>query len=77
MYMVWILRDFGIDKYKGWNTKGLLTSANFKKDAFYLYQSFLRPDHAARPPGQQDVLPAPRPRRQRDQGLLQPSAAAG
>jgi beta-galactosidase len=43
MYMVWILRDFGIDKYKGWNTKGLLTAANFRKDAFYLYQSFLRP----------------------------------
>jgi beta-galactosidase len=45
MYMVWILRDFGIDKYKGWNTKGLLTAANFPKDAFFLYQSFLRPDH--------------------------------
>jgi beta-galactosidase len=45
MYMVWILRDFGIDKYKGWNTKGLLTAANFRKDAFHLYQSFLRPDH--------------------------------
>jgi beta-galactosidase len=45
MYMVWILRDFGIDKYKGWNTKGLLTAANSRKDAFYLYQSFLRPDH--------------------------------
>ena len=45
MYMVWILRDFGIDKYKGWNTKGLLTAAGFPKDAFFLYQSFLRPDH--------------------------------
>jgi beta-galactosidase len=45
MYLVWILRDFGIDKYKGWNTKGLLTAANFRKDAFYLYQSFLRPRH--------------------------------
>jgi beta-galactosidase len=43
LYLVWILRDFGIDKYKGWNTKGLLTGGNFKKDAFYLYQSFLRP----------------------------------
>jgi len=44
LYLVWILRDFGIDKYKGRNTKGLLTGANFAKDAFYLYQSFLRPD---------------------------------
>jgi beta-galactosidase len=45
MYLVWILRDFGIDKYKGWNTKGLLTPGDFPKDAFFLYQSFLRPDH--------------------------------
>ena len=44
LYLVWILRDFGIDKYKGRNTKGLLTAANFKKDAYYLYRSFLRPD---------------------------------
>lgn len=45
LYMVWILRDFGIDKYKDVrNTKGLLTYSNFKKDAYYLYQSFLRPD---------------------------------
>ena len=45
MYMVWILRDFAIDKYKGVrNTKGLLTYANFKKDAWYLYRAFLRPD---------------------------------
>ncbi|HET9317124.1 MAG TPA: glycoside hydrolase family 2 TIM barrel-domain containing protein [Vicinamibacteria bacterium] len=44
LYIVWILRDFGIDKYKGRNTKGLLTAANFRKDAYYLYRSFLRPD---------------------------------
>src|SRR5688572_10085062 len=45
MYLVWILRDFAIDKYKGArNTKGLLTYANFKKDAWYLYKAFLRPD---------------------------------
>jgi hypothetical protein len=43
LYLVWILRDFAIDKYKGRNTKGLLTSSNFKKDAYYLYRSFLRP----------------------------------
>ncbi|HET7747453.1 MAG TPA: glycoside hydrolase family 2 TIM barrel-domain containing protein, partial [Vicinamibacteria bacterium] len=44
MYLVWILRDFSIDKYKGRNTKGLLTLGNFRKDAWYLYRSFLRPD---------------------------------
>ena len=45
LYMVWILRDFAIDKYKGVrNTKGLLTYANFKKDAWYLYRAFLRPE---------------------------------
>ena len=45
LYMVWILRDFAIDKYKGVrNTKGLLTYSNFKKDAWYLYRAFLRPD---------------------------------
>lgn len=44
LYLVWILRDFGIDKYKGRNTKGLLTAANLKKDAYYLYRSFLKPD---------------------------------
>lgn len=44
LYLVWILRDFGIDKYKGRNTKGLMTAANFKKDAYHLYRSFLRPD---------------------------------
>ena len=44
MYLVWIFRDFGIDKYKGVrNTKGLLTYAGFKKDAYYLYRAFLRP----------------------------------
>jgi beta-galactosidase len=44
LYLVWILRDFAIDKYKGRNTKGLLTGAGFRKDAYYLYRSFLRPD---------------------------------
>jgi beta-galactosidase len=44
MYFVWILRDFAIDKYKGVrNTKGLLTYAGFRKDAWYLYRAFLRP----------------------------------
>jgi beta-galactosidase len=46
LYLVWILRDFSIEKYKHrWNTKGLVTYSRFRKDAFYLYQSFLRPDH--------------------------------
>lgn len=44
LYLVWILRDFAIDKYKGRNTKGLLTGAGFRKDAYYLYRSFLRPE---------------------------------
>ncbi len=44
LYLVWILRDFAIDKYKGRNTKGLLTAAGFRKDAYVLYQSFLKPD---------------------------------
>lgn len=44
MYLVWIFRDFAIDKYKGVrNTKGLLTYAGFKKDAYHLYRAFLRP----------------------------------
>ncbi|HEU0104764.1 MAG TPA: glycoside hydrolase family 2 TIM barrel-domain containing protein [Vicinamibacteria bacterium] len=44
MYSLWSFRDFGTEKYKGArNTKGLLTYAGFKKDAWYLYRSFLRP----------------------------------
>ena len=44
MYSVWNFRDFGTEKYKDVrNTKGLLTYAGFKKDAWYLYRSFLRP----------------------------------
>ena len=44
MYTLWLLRDFAVDKYKGRNTKGLVTGAGFKKDAFYLYKAFLRPE---------------------------------
>jgi len=41
----WVFRDFGDRKYKGWfNTKGLLTDDLVKKDAYYLFQSFLHPD---------------------------------
>jgi beta-galactosidase len=44
MYTVWNFRDFGTEKYKDVrNTKGLLTYAGFKKDAWYVYRSFLRP----------------------------------
>jgi beta-galactosidase len=44
LYVLWVFRDFGIDKYKGRNTKGLLTYAGLRKDAFALYKAFLRPD---------------------------------
>jgi hypothetical protein len=45
LYLTWNLRDFPIDKYKGaLNTKGLVTGGGFRKDAFYLYRSFLKPD---------------------------------
>jgi hypothetical protein len=47
MFAWWTLRDFTDRKYKqpiGWNTKGLLTYAGFKKDVYYLYHCFLRPD---------------------------------
>jgi beta-galactosidase len=43
LYALWVFRDFAIDKYKGRNTKGLLTYAGFRKDAYYLYKAFLRP----------------------------------
>ena len=44
LYMLWVFRDFGIDKYKGRNTKGLLTYAGLRKDAYALYEAFLRPE---------------------------------
>jgi beta-galactosidase len=44
LYTLWVFRDFAIDKYKGRNTKGLLTYAGFRKDAHELYKAFLRPD---------------------------------
>ena len=41
----WQFRDISDNKYKGIiNTKGLLTFSAYKKDIYYLYQSFLRPD---------------------------------
>jgi len=52
MFTWWTLRDFNDRKYKwkeapfhhGLNTKGLLTYEGDKKDVYYLYRSFLRPD---------------------------------
>jgi beta-galactosidase len=44
LYMLWVFRDFGIDKYKGRNTKGLLTYAGLRKDTYALYKAFLRPE---------------------------------
>ncbi len=47
IFALWTTRDFNDHKYKGsigWNTKGLLTYAGEKKDVYYLYRCFLRPD---------------------------------
>jgi beta-galactosidase len=44
LYTLWVFRDFAIDKYKGRNTKGLLTYSGLRKDAYELYKAFLRPD---------------------------------
>ena len=47
MFCVWCFREFSDAKYKGpigLNTKGLITYGNSKKDIYYLYRTFLRPD---------------------------------
>jgi len=49
IYAWWTMRDFTDVKYKGshglgWNSKGLLTYAGDKKDVYYLYRCFLRPN---------------------------------
>jgi beta-galactosidase len=47
LFCVWCLRDFSDGKYKapvGINSKGLITYAGSKKDVYYLYRSFLRPE---------------------------------
>jgi beta-galactosidase len=47
LFCIWTLRDFSDSKYKapvGINSKGLLTYAGDKKDVYYLYRCFLRPD---------------------------------
>ncbi len=48
LFAWWCMRDFTDRKYKGtkgvvgWNTKGLLTYAGDKKDAYFLFRSLLR-----------------------------------
>jgi beta-galactosidase len=47
MFCVWCFREFSDAKYKGpvgLNSKGLITYGNSKKDVYYLYRTFLRPD---------------------------------
>jgi beta-galactosidase len=47
LFVWWALRDFSDTKYKkpvGINTKGLTTYSGDKKDVYYLYRSFLRPN---------------------------------
>ncbi len=44
LFTWWTFRDFGDPRYKGLNTKGLETYGGFRKDIWYLFQSFLRPD---------------------------------
>lgn len=44
MFTWWTFRDFNDPRYKGFNTKGLETDGGFRKDIFYLFQSFLKPE---------------------------------
>lgn len=43
LFTWWTYRDFGDPRYKGVNSKGLVTYGGFRKDIWYLFQSFLRP----------------------------------
>lgn len=43
LFTWWTFRDFSDPRYKGVNSKGLETFGGFKKDAYYLFQSFLKP----------------------------------
>ena len=43
LFTWWTFRDFSDPRYKGVNSKGLETFGGFHKDAYYLYQSFLKP----------------------------------
>ena len=43
LFTWWTFRDFSDPRYKGVNSKGMETFGGFKKDIWYLYQSFLKP----------------------------------
>lgn len=43
MLLWWTFREFGDSKYKGRNSKGILTYAGYRKSIFYLFESFFRP----------------------------------
>ncbi len=43
LFTWWTFRDFSDPRYKGINSKGMETFGGFKKDIWYLYQSFLKP----------------------------------
>ena len=44
LFTWWTFRDFSDPRYKGVNSKGMETFGGFKKDIWYLYQSFLKPE---------------------------------
>lgn len=45
LFTWWVFRDFNCQiHYKKTNTKGLVALGNGKRDIYYLYRSFLRPD---------------------------------
>ena len=47
LFTWWTFRDFSDPRYKGVNTKGMETFGGFRKDIWYLYQSFLKPQTPA------------------------------
>ena len=44
LFTWWTFRDFADPRYKGLNSKGLETYSGFRKEIWYLFQTFLRPD---------------------------------
>ncbi len=47
LFTWWTFRDFSDPRYKGVNSKGMETFGGFRKDIWYLYQSFLKPQTPA------------------------------
>ena len=43
LFTWWTFRDFSDPRYKGVNSKGLETFGGFRKDIYFLYQSYLKP----------------------------------